>query len=491
MPSRAKARSVSAISAAEPVTRFDRPLTRTRPQRGRSRPASGPGPRPCARPRPGRDRPPGTLRPRPNGEPATPAGPVAGVGEPDVPRIGVSHRGTEHPRPLRADHQRRAVRSRPARKKLAIPGLVPPPIEVDGALAEKRPDDREGLLEAIDPVVERVPVGTELGFVPAGAEAEDEATAAQLIDRRGLLREKGGVVEVRAGDEWAELDPRRGRRDRGEERPRFPRTAWRPVLPAIEKVLADPHRVEALVLDGTGHVEKLGPAHLALDLGQLDPDFQAGGGHGRHGRDGNGGCADFPRDRRLTPHRAVPHPARRHGHDEALRPTRAATAACGPPRADVARFDAPASSRATPRPTPRASNHVHLLLPGDLSPWTRHRPSRFHPRLHDRRLGRADQPPRHPTNTRRGSLLRFRIRSRRRDGRRDVRRDRGVRPGGGDRRPRQRSAGPRTGRRRVPALAGVADDPVKADRGGNRPERSSRIRRLPTSRSSGSRSPTR
>ena len=48
----------------------------------------------------------------------------------------------------------------------------------------------------------------------------------------------------------------------------------RPVLPAIEEVLADPDRVEAEVLDGPGHVEQLRPAHLALDLGELDADLE-------------------------------------------------------------------------------------------------------------------------------------------------------------------------------------------------------------------------
>ena len=66
-----------------------------------------------------------------------------------------------------------------------------------------------------------------------------------------------------------------------------------------------------------------------------------------------------------------------------------------------------------------------------------------------------------------GRLVRPRLRARRRHRRRDVRRDRRVRPGRDHRRPRQRPAGARPGRRRLPALAGVADDPVSADRGGD------------------------
>ena len=207
--------------------------------------------------------------------------PVPDVVVPAVPGVGVGHRGAQHPRPVRADHQRRAGRPRAARQELAIAGLVPAAVEVDGAVAQERPDDRERLLEPVDPVVVRVAVGAELGLVPAGAEAEDEPAATQLVDRGGLLGEQGGVVEVRAGDERPELDPRRRGGDRGQERPRLPRAAGRPVLPAIEEVLADPDGVEPEVLDRAGHVEELGPADLALDLGELDADLERAGGRRR------------------------------------------------------------------------------------------------------------------------------------------------------------------------------------------------------------------
>ena len=192
----------------------------------------------------------------------------------------MGHRGAQHPRPVRADHQRRAAGPRAARQELAIAGLVPAAVEVDGAVAQERPDDRERLLEPVDPVVVRVAVGAELGLVPAGAEAEDEPAATHLVDRGGLLGEQGRVVEVRAGDQRPELDPRRRGGDRRQQRPRLPRAAGRPILPAIEEVLADPHGVEPEVLDRAGHVEELGPADLALDLGELDADLERAAGHG-------------------------------------------------------------------------------------------------------------------------------------------------------------------------------------------------------------------
>ena len=64
---------------------------------------------------------------------ATPDAAVAGVVVPGVPGVGVGHRRAEHPRTLRSDHQRRSGRSRAARQQLAVAGLVPAPVEVDGA----------------------------------------------------------------------------------------------------------------------------------------------------------------------------------------------------------------------------------------------------------------------------------------------------------------------------------------------------------------------
>ncbi len=192
----------------------------------------------------------------------------------------MGERDPEHPRTDRADHERRAVGARAARQQLAVAGLVEPPLEVDRAVVQQRPDDREGLLESVDPVIEREAERPELGLVPAGAQAEDQAAAADLVDRAGLLGEERRVVEVRARDERPELDPGRGRGDGRHHRPRLPRTARRPVGPSIQEVLAEPDRVVAEVLDRADQVEHLGPADLALDLGELDADLERALPHG-------------------------------------------------------------------------------------------------------------------------------------------------------------------------------------------------------------------
>ena len=185
-------------------------------------------------------------------------------------------RDPEHPLAVRADHQRRPAAGgpRPARQQLAVAGLVVAPVEVDRAVAEQAADDREGLLEPVDSMIERNPERPELRLVPAGAEAQDQPSARDLVDRVGALGEDGRVVERGAGDERPQLDPAGRGGDAREHRPGLPRTPRSPLPPAVEEVLAEPERVVAEVLERPGHVEELGPADLALDLRQLDSDLE-------------------------------------------------------------------------------------------------------------------------------------------------------------------------------------------------------------------------
>jgi hypothetical protein len=134
----------------------------------------------------------------------------------------VGQRDPEHPLAPAADEERRPARPRGARLELAVAGLEVPSVEVDGTVAEERPDDREGLLEAVDPMVEREAEGPELGLVPARAEPEDEASATDLVDRGGHLRQHRRAVEGGGGDEGAQADPGRRCRERRQHRPGLP-----------------------------------------------------------------------------------------------------------------------------------------------------------------------------------------------------------------------------------------------------------------------------
>src|SRR5215211_4940211 len=145
---------------------------------------------------------------------------------------------------------------------------------------EQAAHDRERLLEARDPVVVRNPERAELGLVPARAEAEHEAPAADLVDRRGHLRDQPRRVTAGARDQRTEPHALGRRRERREQRPRLPRRALGPPVAAVEQVVADPDRVEAALLGGARHREVLRPAHLALDLGKLDADAHGGRRYG-------------------------------------------------------------------------------------------------------------------------------------------------------------------------------------------------------------------
>jgi hypothetical protein len=163
------------------------------------------------------------------------------------------------------DHQRDAPARR--REQDHVIRAVELAGQADALGVEQAADDREGLREARDAAVIRDAEGVELAPVPAGAEAEDEAPAADLVDRRRHLGDQPRRVKAGAGDQRPDRHARRGRGQRGHQRPRLPRPA---VL--IEQVVADPDRVEPDLLGGARHVQVLGPAHDALDLRELDAD---------------------------------------------------------------------------------------------------------------------------------------------------------------------------------------------------------------------------
>src|SRR5262249_51106821 len=114
-------------------------------------------------------------------------------------------------------------------------------------LAPELRDDLEALRQPAGPLVcrpEVEPVRLVIAGEPAGADAEDEPAAAHLVDRRRHLREQGGGPVRVAGDEHADAETARLRRERRKERPAL---ETRPVLVAEDRheVVVDPRAVEA------------------------------------------------------------------------------------------------------------------------------------------------------------------------------------------------------------------------------------------------------
>jgi hypothetical protein len=68
-----------------------------------------------------------------------------------------------------------------------------------------------------------------------------------------------------------------GRRQAGEEAPSVLRSALFATIIAVQQLIADPHRVEADLLGGTGHGEVLRPRHVTLDLRKLHTHTKASG----------------------------------------------------------------------------------------------------------------------------------------------------------------------------------------------------------------------
>src|SRR4029453_1781949 len=99
--------------------------------------------------------------------------------------------------------------------------------------------------EAADPVVVGVTEGEVVRFVPAGAETEDEAAAADLVDRVGDLRLEGRVAVRGAGDERTELDARRDRRQGRQVRPALPGTLLLLPREPVDQVIRHPERIES------------------------------------------------------------------------------------------------------------------------------------------------------------------------------------------------------------------------------------------------------
>ncbi len=176
-------------------------------------------------------------------------------GEGRVVLVGVAHGGADGARLRRAadDEPRPGRRLRPH----ALVGVPVPrhdlelPLQLVHPLADRR---------------EREPVGLVLGRVPAGAHAELDAPAGDLLRRHDGLGEHRRRPEGDRRDERAEPDPLRPRRERRDRRPRVER-AGLAAADDREVVVGAEQPLEARRLAGLGEREPVlpGDPFLALD----------------------------------------------------------------------------------------------------------------------------------------------------------------------------------------------------------------------------------
>src|SRR5690242_17509565 len=191
-----------------------------------------------------------------------------GVGRVEVPdgveAVGVAGGQLEHARAARADPDGDAAGGGAARAQGGVGDGVILAVKVYVSLADEWDDDLEGLVEAGGEVVEGVAEGGELGLVPAGAEAENEAAAADLVNGVGDLGGEGGWAEGGAGDEGAELDAGGDGGEGADDGEHLPGAGLGAVGEAEDEVVGDPEGVEADLLSGLGlGLEVAEAGHLA------------------------------------------------------------------------------------------------------------------------------------------------------------------------------------------------------------------------------------
>jgi len=132
--------------------------------------------------------------------------------------------------------------------------------EVSPARPQQRQEDLERLLEAADDVVLGQPEGMGLPTRVAGAETEDESTAADLVQRLDNLRSDRGISMQRGQDPGADLDSRGRGGDGPGHRNALPPAVDRSVGLSPQQLVRDPDGVESHRLGPEGQLADVDPA---------------------------------------------------------------------------------------------------------------------------------------------------------------------------------------------------------------------------------------
>src|SRR4051812_15202013 len=165
-----------------------------------------------------------------------------------VPDIGELGGETHHTGALGADQDWRTTLrgARSTRQVIGVVCLVILPLEIRVSVAQEWRDDVDCILEPADAMIKRQSEHIEIGLMPAGAEAEDQAAITDLIDHFGRLGDDARIAEQHAGDEDSEGDALRRGGDPGESRPPLPDAAkLLHVVVAYDEMIGEPGAVKS------------------------------------------------------------------------------------------------------------------------------------------------------------------------------------------------------------------------------------------------------
>src|SRR5207249_11309732 len=109
-----------------------------------------------------------------------------------IPQVGVAGDQTEHALAAGADQDGRPAWARSTWNELAVVDLVVTAGVVDLSGLQEGMDNRERLFKAAYAMIEWVAERPILRLVPPGAQAKDQPSVTDLVDRVGHLRQQRG-----------------------------------------------------------------------------------------------------------------------------------------------------------------------------------------------------------------------------------------------------------------------------------------------------------
>src|SRR5215470_9972789 len=179
-----------------------------------------------------------------------------------IPSIGVAGSQLQHARTLGSNPERRARGGGTSWAQHAVVYLVVMPVKIHLPLSEQRDNHLQGFLKAAGKVIKRVAEGFILPLVPPGAQTQDQASPADLVNGVCYLGKQRRGAKRRAGHQRSQRDARGNCRQSAQHAEDLPEASLLFSRKAVEQMVSHPQRSEP---------------HLLSSLRQLAQIPKAGG----------------------------------------------------------------------------------------------------------------------------------------------------------------------------------------------------------------------